>query len=230
MKFKYQNKTYHFPASLRDITLRKRIEFDKLYAKDIETMRNDVYRKDENGMDIPPVEMDEILFNVSVALRNFAFFTGIPLEEVEQNIAVEDVLNVYHSCFKQLHEQQDDIKIEKEYVWNDEVWTLEQPKLTYESKITFNELVVSKQIVKQMHDVGSGNWEAMVYIASIFLKRKDEVFDESWIAPDSERLQMMYDLPMDIALAVGFFLQVSMSVFTRTSQYSEEVGAEKDRQ
>ena len=106
-------------------------------------------------------------------------------------------------------------------MWNNEIWKIEQPKLSYESKITFNELIVAKQIVKQMQDLSLGNWVAMVHLAVIFLKKENEVFEESWLASKSKRLEMMYDLPMDIALSIGFFLQTSMNLYTKTSLFSE---------
>ena len=228
MKFTYKNTTYNFPTALGDISLRQRIDFDKTYSKEIQDRKNEIFKKDDNGKDLPFDELESMLFNIEIAVKNFSFFTGISLEEVQNKIPIESVLTIYHTCFKELYEQQDKITLEDSYLWNDEFWFIEKPALNYQSQITFNELIVSKQIVKQMHDLGAGHWEAMPYLAAIFLKRENEVFDESWLAPDSERVKMMYDLPMDIAIAVAFFLQISMSLYTKTLAFSEAEELEKD--
>ena len=169
-----------------------------------------------------------MLLTFSVAAMNFSFFSGIPLEEVEQNIAVDDVLNIYYSCFYQLFQQEEELELQPEYLWNDEFWKLESPELTFESKITFNEFITSKQIVKQMSELASGHWESLPYLACVYLKREDESFEEKWLAPGSERMEMMLDLPMDIAVAVAFFLQSSMSMYLKTLASSQEEEAEKD--
>lgn len=229
MEFKYKNKAYQFPTALSDITLQQRIEFDKVHGAAIIELQNQIYKTDDAGKSLPVDEVDELFFNISVANKNFSFFTGIPLSEVEKNIPIETVLNIYHSCFQVLYEQQENITLQEDYLWNDEFWFIEKPQLTYQSSITFNELIVSKQIVKQIHDLGAGQWESMPYLAAIFLKRENEVFDESWLTPDSERVKMMYNLPMDIAISVGFFLAISTSLFQKTSQSLEAEEVAKDQ-
>lgn len=229
MEFAYKNKKYKFPTSLREITLRQRIEFDAVYGKQILEEQNLVYKKDDNSEALPVDQVEEMLFKIATANKNFSFFTGIPLTEVERDIPIETVLTIYHACFHVLYEEQENITLEEQYFWKDEFWQIEKPQLTYQSEITFNELIVSKQIVKQMHDLGAGHWESMPFLAAIFLKREGEVFDENWLAPDSERVKEMYELPMDVAIAVGFFLAISTSLYTKTSQSLEAVEVEKDQ-
>lgn len=229
MEFNYENKTYKFPTSLSEITLRQRIDFDKFYGKSILDKQNQVYKFDEVGNKLPVDEIDELMFNIEIANKNFSFFTGISLEEVEKNISIENVLNIYHNCFSLLYQQQNDIKLQESYFWNGDLWFIEKPELTYQTQITFNELIVSKQIVKQMHDLGAGNWESMVYLAAIFLKREGEQFSESWLEPTSARVKIMHDLPMNIAIAVGFFLAISTSLYTKNLQSLEEQELQKDQ-
>ena len=224
MKFIYKESEYDVPTSLSQIKLRQKIEFDNLYSEKIEALKNEVFGDENKEVS----DLDSMLLTFSVAAMNFSFFSGIPLEEVEQNIAVDDVLNIYYSCFYQLFQQEDELEIQPEYLWNDEFWKLESPELTFESKITFNEFITSKQIVKQMSELASGHWESLPYLACVYLKREDESFEEKWLAPGSERMEMMLDLPMDIAVAVAFFLQSSMSMYLKTLASSQEEEAEKD--
>ena len=228
MKFTYQDNEYAFLVSLDQIKLKQRIEFDQLYGSEIRDLQEQTFKFDEKGNELPVDELELTFFNGFVATRNFSFFTGIPLDEVEKNISIEDVLTIYFSCFHQIYLQQDEIELNDSYVWNDEVWKLEAPELTFESKITFNEFITSKQIVKQMSELASGHWESLPYLACVYLKREDESFEEKWLAPGSERMEMMLDLPMDIAVAVAFFLQSSMSMYLKTLASSQEEEAEKD--
>ena len=224
MKFIYKESEYDVPTSLSQIKLRQKIEFDNLYSEKIEALKNEVFGDENKEVS----DLDSMLLTFSVAAMNFSFFSGIPLEEVEQNIAVDDVLNIYYSCFYQLFQQEEELELQPEYLWKDEFWKLESPELTFESKITFNEFITSKQIVKQMSELASGHWESLPYLACVYLKREDESFEEKWLAPGSERMEMMLDLPMDIAVAVAFFLQSSMSMYLKTLAYSQEEEAEKD--
>ena len=224
MKFIYKDSEYEVPTSLSQIKLRQKIEFDNLYGEKIEALKNEVFGDENKEVS----DLDSMLLTFSVAAMNFSFFSGIPLEEVEQNIAVDDVLNIYYSCFYQLFQQEEELELQPEYLWNDEFWKLESPELTFESKITFNEFITSKQIVKQMSELASGHWESLPYLACVYLKREDESFEEKWLAPGSERMEMMLDLPMDIAVAVAFFLQSSMSMYLKTLASSQEEEAEKD--
>ncbi len=225
MKFIYKESEYDVPTSLSQIKLRQKIEFDNLYSEKIEALKNEVFGDENKEVS----DLDSMLLTFSVAAMNFSFFSGIPLEEVEQNIAVDDVLNIYYSCFYQLFQQEEELELQPEYLWNDEFWKLESPELTFESKITFNEFITSKQIVKQMSELASGHWESLPYLACVYLKREDESFEEKWLAPGSERMEMMLDLPMDIAVAVAFFLQSSMSMYLKTLASSQEEEAEKDQ-
>lgn len=228
MNFIYKNKNYCIPSSLSEITLKQRIDFDKIYLSEIEKRKEDLYKVDEEGNVIKPDEVDEMIFNIKIASMNFSFFSGIPLDEVEKNIPLEDVLAVYHSCFKQIYEEQTNLNLQENYLFHNEIWKIDTPMLTFESKITFNEFIVSKQIIKQMDELGAGNWEAMLYLSAIFLKRENEVFQEEWLSSNSERLKLMETLPMDIAIAVAFFLQTSMIIYLKTSPYSAKEVMEKD--
>lgn len=225
MKFMYKDSEYDVPTSLSQIKLRQKIEFDNLYGERIEALKNEVFGDENKEVS----DLDSMLLTFSVAAMNFSFFTGISLEEVEQNIAVDDVLNIYYSCFYQLFQQEEELELQPEYLWKDEFWKIGAPELTFESKITFNEFITSKQIVKQMSELASGHWESLPYLACVYLKREDESFEEKWLAPGSERMEMMLDLPMDIAVAVAFFLQSSMSMYLKTLAYSQEEEAEKDQ-
>lgn len=228
MEFTYRNKKYHFPVTLDQIKLGQRIAFDRQYKAEIEAMRDEVFKKDEEGNEIDPDSTDIHLLNMAVAVRNFSFFSGIALSEVEENIPIAEVMAIFEVCFKQLYEEQDNIELQDVYLWNGEQWYLQNPELGFDSDITFNELITSKQIAKQIHELGAGHWEAVRSLAAVFFRRKDEKFDEKWLVGESERLKMMEDLPLDIAVHIAFFLSSLTAIYRKTLPFSaEELQPEK---
>ncbi|GAB0154745.1 hypothetical protein CHRYSEOSP005_00050 [Chryseobacterium sp. Alg-005] len=229
MDFHWKGKTYSLPVTMNQITVRQRIEFDAQYRDQIIQLQENVFRTDEEGNELEVDEMDVSLLNVSVAAMNLSYFTGIPMNEIDSEMSVDDVMNLYFSCFHQLYEEQNNIELREEYLFRDEFWKIEPPVLSHESKITFNELITSKQVIKQMQELSAGKWDAIPILAAIYLKKEGEVFNESWLTPGNERLEMMYDLPMDIALAIAFFLQSSMNMYLKTSASFQGENPETDQ-
>jgi hypothetical protein len=217
MKFKFQNKIYTFPVSLSDIKLRQRIEFDALYGKEIVEKHKSIFDKD--GKPTDPTEA--VLFQLEVACKNFSFFSGIDLDDVFK-IPIGQVMDVYHVCFEGIQKQENELKFSQKHYWNNEVWKIEAPEINYESKITFNEFVTSKQIVKTMNEMGHGQWEVLPSLCAIFLRKEGELFDEKFLSGQTNRTELMKDLPLDIALCVAFFLASSMNSYSRTIQYFKE--------
>lgn len=222
MKFKFKDIVYSFPTSLSDITLGQRIDFNNQYGREIYEQRSQLMEmetetpEDEDSKDTLITE-----HYLDSACKTFSFFSGIPLEDVYK-IPINQIVNVYENCMKGLLEQQEDIDLQLEFTWNDQLWLLGNAELNYESDINFNQFLTSKQIVKALFDLGQGQWEVLPKLCAIFLRRPDEEFDESWISETHERSQMMLDLPLDIALQVGFFLKSSMILFSQTFQSSAE--------
>lgn len=221
MKFKFNNISYDFPTSLADMTLRQRIEFDQTYGKDLTDREKELANipDSESILDTDNREADMMIHRMDVACKNFAFFSGIPLEDV-QKIPMLQVLNVYQSSFEQVLKEQEEIKIKDKYFWNNEIWVIDSPELSHESTMAFNEFVTAKQIVKTMHDLGGGQWESLPSLCAIFLRKEGEPFDEKFLTGKTARTEDMLDLPMDIALSVAFFLRISMSLFLKTTQSS----------
>ena len=112
MKFIYKESEYDVPTSLSQIKLRQKIEFDNLYSEKIEALKNEVFGDENKEVS----DLDSMLLTFSVAAMNFSFFSVIPLEEVEQNIAVDDVLNIYYSCFYQLFQQEEELELLPEFM------------------------------------------------------------------------------------------------------------------
>lgn len=241
MKFKFQNKIYNFPTSLNQITLRQKIDYENQYGKELDQIYSQIVGeeilnqakekgvsaeqilKDENKLTLVQ-ELDLTEHKIDLAYKNFSFFSGISLEEARR-INIDKVLNIYYACFEQLYKQE--FKLEDKYLWNNEYWYIESSELSHTSTTTFNEFVTAKQIVKNFYDLGEGKWDSLPFLCAIFLRKEGEKFEENMIIEDSERVQLMYNLPLDIALSVAFFLSISMSIYMKDLQYSLLMSEEK---
>ena len=93
-----------------------------------------------------------------------------------------------------------------------------------QNQMSFIELILGKEITRDLKNFANGNLDVLQRLSAIYFRKtfrgKTEEFQEDWINEDSERLQMMAELPMDIVLDVAFFLQSSMSSFLSTSLFS----------
>lgn len=241
MKFLFQNKTYNFPTSLSQITLKQKIDYENTYGKELDEKYKKIVGEDiinqavKNGVTVeqllkeenkltPLMELDLTEHVIETACKNFSFFSEISLDEVK-NINIDQMLNVYYSCFHQLYNE--DRKLENRYLWKGEYWYIEKPELSHTSNTTFNEFITAKQIVKNSYELGEGKWESLPFLCAIFLRKEGESFNENMIIEGSERLKLMYELPLDIALGVAFFLSNSMSIYTKGLQFSPKTQAEK---
>lgn len=216
MKFNYNGKEYLYPASHSDITLGQRIELHERYGIAYEQKLKELQAIEDEHEQFISLTEARMLF----ACQCVSFFTGIELEVILESFDIDQVLKVYEASMILLSEQEAEITIQPYYEFNGERWVIESPKLTPKSKITFNEFLTSKEIVRQLEQLGNGRWKSLQYLCCIYLRKEGEAFNEDWIEEDSDRMQLMAKLPMDIALAVAFFLVSSMNLFQNTLPYS----------
>lgn len=209
MKLLINNQPVTFPSSLSEFTLGQRIDFYTEHGRELEEMAKSILDMEE-GFE---KDLEISQFQFEQMFRTFAFFTGCTVEAAKDSQFVDDIARIYYSNLSVLFEDEQAIDLKQEFTWNHETWVLYPPELKHGDKITFGELVDSKQMVKDMIEVGRGKWEYMLPLCAIYLRRKDEAYQESWLYEGSERLQLMRSLPMDIALQVGFFLSSSMNIY-----------------
>lgn len=219
LKVKFNEQEYNFPSSLADITLGQRIDF---YTQHGKLLDEDAARI-EKIADIFEKELETQAWYLQLAARSLSFYTGIPYETVQAEVSLTDLLNVYNTAIQNMHFQEANIELEREYSFNGETWCLASPDLQPNSPMTLNEFLHSKEITRQMQAIGKSKWDALPSLCAIYLRKPGELFDESFLHPDSERLKLMYSLPLHIAVSVGFFLSGTLSIYTTIFQFSEKV-------
>lgn len=211
MRFQHDGKTYQLPASLSEIKLEQVILFQQKYGNETETFFQNADKEDE-------LEMLGIM--TDLACKSVSFFSGIPLEKIYQSDLAEIVV-LYQSTLAPLFEQ-GERELQPQYYFADEVWEISSPQLTFDNSMTFNELILGKEITRQMKNFAGGRFEALKHLSVIYFRKKNEKFCEGWMSEYSERMQLLNDLPVDIALDVAFFLQSSMSMFLESFLSSEK--------
>lgn len=214
MRIVINGKEAVIPSSLREITLGQRIDFYEQHGRDLDAMAASITQMPDG----PEKELEIAHFQFEKMFRTFAFFTNTDVEALKASEFIDQIANIYFSSLAVLLEEEAAIEPEQQFVWNDEEWELHPSELKHGSQMSFGELIDAKQMVQDMADLGRGKWESLQKLCAIFLRKKGEAYQEEFLYDDSERLQLMHSLPMDIALQVGFFLLGSMSLFISTSQ------------
>lgn len=198
-----------FPTSLAEFTLGQRIAFQEEYGNDLDAWVQKILAMEE-GLD---KDLETMEFQFEKMFRTFAFFAGCTPDALKESEFVDDIANIYHSCLKVLFESEDEVKIEQQYSWEGEVWVIHPPHLKHDSKMKFGEFIDAKQIVKDLSDLGKGQWDKLLHLCAIYLRKPNEEYQEAFMYENSERIELMKHLPMDIAMGVGFFLTASMQLY-----------------
>lgn len=219
MQITIEDVQYNLPASLMDITLQQRIDFDKQYGKE-QRAKLKVIRETEDPL---TREMDFTEYHLDVACKTIAFFGSIPLETV-LHTAIDEVLAIYHMVMHPMTEEVDfnqpSFTLNLEFKWKDATWLLQTPDLKNNSKMTFGEFIDSKQIVHDLYEKEDQKWEALLSLACIFFRKKGENYCEELSIMEEPRCQLLKTLPLAYALHIGFFLSASQRSYKITSRYS----------
>lgn len=212
MRVVINDKEVVIPSSLSEITLGQRIDFHNQYGKDLDEMLSSIMEMEDG----PEKELEVTQFHFERMFMTFGFFAGVEPEVLKDSRFVEDIANIYYSSLYVLFEDEDNIEPQRLFTWKNEVWEIAPPSLSQSTKMKFGEVIDSKQIIQDMVDLGAGKWEMMLKLSAIFLRKQGEAYRKEFVYEDSERMRLMRELPMDIAMQVGFFLSGSINFCQNT--------------
>lgn len=214
MRIQINDTWYILPTSLREITLRQRIDFQVQYGNELDAMAKSILEMEEG----PDKDLEMVQFHFERMFKSFSFFTGVRIEILKECEFIDEMAKIYHASLTVLFEDERKLEYQDEFIWEGEHWKLHPPELKQGDRLTFGELIDSKQMVQQMIKLGQGHWECLLPLCVIYLRKEDEVYQESFLYEDSDRLKLMEKLPLDLALQVGFFLSGSLSLYMTTLQ------------
>lgn len=195
------NTEHNVPSDLSQVTLGMFIQYYEKYGK---------------ALDEQLAEIDnEIDFDLHIdkeALSWYSFFTGYNFFETT-DVDLTDMLLQYRILRALLKESESNCKrFPIEVDWKEEKWVIQDYKVTPGSTMSFGEVITGKEVVRQITKIGQGKWDALPYLCAVYLRKKDESFNEAVI---EQRVIEMQELPLDIALMVAFFLSSSISIFRK---------------
>lgn len=213
MRIKINDTEVVFPSSLSEITLKQRIDFHNAHGKLLDQMLQSIMQMPDDYIR----ELELIQFQMEKMYRTFAFFAGTTVESVKETELLGQVATIYNACLAVLFDDEAKLEAKNNFIWRGQEWEISPPTLSQGSKMKFGEIIDSKQMIKDMIDLGYSNWESLQKLAAIFFRKKGEEYNKEFLFEDSERLKLMAELPMDIALHVGFFLSLLTNSLVNTS-------------
>ena len=208
MRIRINDTDVVIPSSLSEFTLGQRIAFQEEYGNDLDVWVKRILEMPD-GIE---KELETTEFQFEKMFRSFAFFAGTTSEALKESEFIDDIAAIYYSWLACLFESEAEVQIQQEYIWKGETWVLHPPALKHGDKMAFGEFIDAKQMIKDLSDLGAGHWEKMLRLCAIYLRKTGEEYQESFLYEGSERLELMKQLPLDIAMGVGFFLTSSMNL------------------
>lgn len=215
IKLNLKGKQYQLPASIGDITLKQVIGFDETYGKDLAKFQENSDLEDE---------LMQMELRMDLACKSVSYFSDIPLEIIYKT-DLNQILAIFQEVISPIFEPAKERELQDKYYFKSEIWTIQSPIIDNRNEMTFVELILGKEITRDLKNLANGKFEALQKLSAVYFRKtkreQTEDFQEEWMNEDSERVELMAELPMDIVLDVAFFLQSSMSFFLQTSQFSE---------
>lgn len=222
MQITIANNKYNIPASLYDVKLIERIEFDRVHGVKL----RDQLKKISEMKDTPARDLEFSDYHFSLACKTLSFFGQIPLDIVEYKTDINDVLTIYHHTMKGYTEDVDfgnqEFELNRCFYWMDEEWEIQPPELKQDSLMSFGEFLQAKQWVKSTWELSEEKWDAMHGLACVYFRKKGEKFSEAFMNEGNERNELMKKLPLEYAIHLGFFFRDSMTSYQNTLRYSSQ--------
>lgn len=216
---------YQVPFDLADIKLGDFIAYQEEYGSEIDqqliSLQNKKYDGDKDEIELQKTLDFENHLDIE-ALAWFSFWTKHDLFEVKDQPFIAPVLEKYRLLRFLIKDQLEDDQIEfpVEIEWNNETWMIDDFKVNPASEMSFNEIVTSKETMRQLHAIGKGRWQALIYLCAIYFRKKDEPFIDQFTHEGGERMELLKSLPLMHAIKVAFFLTGCLSIWKKIFLFS----------
>lgn len=219
MKVKINQKDYEIPFDPNLITLKDYIDYYNQYGNkldaEVKEVLNATYENEEDKI----IVLDN-LFDKQ-ALAWFSFWTKLDLLELANTPNAMPLINSFRTLKYLLRESEDAVELPKKFTWKGDLWQIQDFKVNPQSEMSFNEIITSKEVMRQMFELEGGKMLSLLYLSAIFFRKVGEPYIDSMIHENSERLKLMSELPLTYALNVSFFLNICVSFWKITSRPSK---------
>lgn len=226
MQLKINDTVHDVPFDLSIITLEQYLAYYNKYGRELDKHLEQLVAKEFDGDQedaalLLQIDIESHLDNEAISW--FSYWTNIDLFEVKDLPGIQPLLSEYRVLrflLKESSEQIVDLPIDVE--WNGETWCIQDFKVNPASDMSFNEIITSKEVMRQIMAIGQCKWDSLPYLCAVFFRKKGEAFNDEMIYEGSERMELIKKLPMVYALAVAFFLTSCVNILNNTLVSLEE--------
>lgn len=231
MEITINNKTCEVPFDLMSISLSDFLKYYDEYGRDLDKAMVNLLEKKYEDEDPEINELQKIIdletHIDTEALAWFSFWTKSDLFEVRDEPFIIPVLQNYRLLRHLLKNEENNInEYPLEVTWKSEDWSIQNFIINPASEMSFNEIITSKETMRQIHAVGKRRWDALPYLCAIFFRKKNEAFSDELIQQGGERMELLKTLPLRYAFQIAFFLSCCVNTWKKTLAYSAEMEAE----
>jgi len=207
------------PFDTSKITLGSFMEYHNEYGRDLNKLLSEIQKKEFDDEVEKVIALNDYLDQEALAW--FSFWTKSDLFEVKEESFIIPVLKSYRQLRSLLQpEDETQMSFPVEIIFNKEVWCISDYKVVPASGMDFNEVITSKETIRQLSSIGKDKYDSLPYMCAIFFRKKNEAFDDSFIQEDGERMTLLKQLPLNVAYQVAFFLNSYQSTYLKTLVYS----------
>lgn len=206
----------HVPSDPGMIKLGDFLKWHEEHGRDLDSRLSNIALKEYDDELQREFDIDNHLLEEAVAW--YSFWTGFDFSNIKSSSGV-NLLEQYliiRFLLKEAEKKQD-TNFPAEIEWNGELWQIQNFVVDPKSEMSFNEIITSKEVMRQLAEIGKGKWNSLLYLSCIFFRKKGESFTDELIHNGSERMELMKELPLDKALMVGFFLSSCVDTWRITS-------------
>lgn len=209
MTIKYNSREYAFPSSLSSTTLKQWIKWKEVYGNELEASEKEIDNMPE-GSD---KDVEAFLHLSESACKTLSFYTGINLEIGKENVDIKQLMNLFNAHQTLLHQQEMELKLESEYLFQNEIWVIVPPEeLVNGDGILYETFQKMKQMFIDLKSFSDGDWSKLPSLCTYYFRKEKETLEEVLLNRESRKLLMM-ELPMNIALTIAGYLNETLELF-----------------
>jgi hypothetical protein len=204
--------------------LHRFIDFQNQYGNELETeMQRILHESEHNGSEEHEQQLEEELELLldKEAVSWLTYWSGHDFFELydQCNENIVPLLFQYRLLRQLLKNNDNEATFPYTTKWNGDTWVIPDHEMTPENEMSFNEIITSKEIMRMLSTVDGGKWLSLRYLSAVFFRKEGELFTDKLVYEKGERLKLLDELPLSIALDVAFFLISSMSLWRNNLPY-----------
>lgn len=205
---------YTLPDNLRAVPLTRYVDWQTAAGLDLSQRRIEAAAID----DPEDQEVEMAVIFLDTITQTLSFFGEIPMDIVrtlEINVVIDAITRSEVGWIT----VPGYIETPTSFDWMTDSWHIESPDIPVED-MTYDDFNAMINIARWLTEYNKGNWANFHELAAVYLVGSEGTAPV--LHPDSDRVAMMMDLPMDIGVALAQAFTSEMATFTSIiNQYAD---------